>query len=89
MKVAEGKYQVRAAAYVLGCTPDLIYSYFKDRKEPVSGGLTEAQLLRIKKHVESLAHKSLFGGHKSEIAKVKSFFAIHAGQEQMQEIAEA
>lgn len=44
-------YKVRAVAYVLGCTPDLIYSHFKDLKSPIVGGLTEEQLDEIITHM--------------------------------------
>lgn len=64
------KYKVRATASALGCTPDLIYSYFKDRHDPVDGGLTKRQVYAIADHVESKRRKRPFKNKYDDVAAV-------------------
>ena len=72
MEVAENRYQVRATAYVLGVTPDLIYSFFKDRHSKVEGGMTESQFWAVVRHVEeNKARPKPYKNKSSEVVKVQ------------------
>lgn len=71
--MGEERFKVRSAAYVLNCTPDLIYSYFKDRNDPVEGGLTEEQLCRIYKHVNGGNRKRPFKNKVDDVARVQLY----------------
>ena len=86
MNVKNGNYQVTAVAYVLGCTPYTIYSYFKDRHEGIAGGLTEGQLLAIKHHIDGKKRTAPLVTNKAEIEKVKDCLARNAGQIGVQEV---
>jgi len=48
------KFAVREAAFVLGCSPYVIYSMFKGQ---VEGGLTPEQLDQVQAHLQSTGHK--------------------------------
>ena len=72
-------FKVKETAYVLGCTPELIYSYFKTRHEPVDGGLREDQVERIIKHLNSKNRKPPFRLDKDEIRRVQLYVTNREG----------
>lgn len=75
-------YQVQAVAFALGCTPALIYSHFKDRKWPIQGGLTDAQLDEIEAHLRSKKRRKPYKYDLAEVQKVNLHFAGRIGQQQ-------
>lgn len=80
-KMSGERYKVRAVASYLGCTPDLIYSYFKDRKDPVDGGLDERQMMEIYTHIHGKNRKRPFKNNLDDIKRVQMFFEQIPGEQ--------
>lgn len=81
------RYKVRAVASYLGCTPDLIYSYFKDRKDPVDGGLNQRQLVAIYGHINGKNRRRPFKNRVDDVKRVQLFFSQFT-DEQLQMMTE-
>lgn len=77
------KFKVREAAYVLGCSPYVIYSMFKGK---IDGGITEEQLDEIWLHLQSKGHKP-YKYESAEVEKVKFYIAQKPGAQQFIEKA--
>ena len=65
----EIKYAVRETAFVLGCSPYVIYSHFKGK---VEGGLTQDQLDEIIRHLQKKGIKP-YKYKTAELEKVKLY----------------
>ena len=72
------KFKVREAAYVLGCSPYVIYSRFKGK---IEDGITEEQLDEIWLHLQSKGHKP-YKYETAEVEKVKFYIAQKPGAQQ-------
>ena len=71
----EVRYSVRVVASELDVTPDLIYSFFKDRKWPLDGdGMNEEQLKAIVRHVDVNKHRQRWSIETEE--RIKTRIAI-------------
>lgn len=77
------KFKVREAAYVLGCSPYVIYSMFKGK---INGGITEEQLYEVWLHVQSKGHKP-YKYESAEVERVKYYIAMKPGAQQFIEKA--
>ena len=65
------KFKVREAAFVLGCSPYVIYSRYKCQ---IEGGITEEQLDEIQAHLASKGHKP-YKYEAAEVERVKFYLA--------------
>lgn len=72
------KFKVREAAYVLGCSPYVIYSRYKGQ---IDGGITEEQLDDIWRHLQSKGHKP-YKFERAEVERVKFYLASKPGAQQ-------
>lgn len=73
------KFKVREAAFVLGCSPYVIYSMFKGK---IDGGLTEDQLDEVIRH---LARKDIkpYKYKTAELEKVRIYLGSKPETQQL------